>query len=56
VKSIKESADWAREQLEKVAAKEMRVPSLTYPGDGFIVERRNIGRPVVANPYGYGRR
>lgn len=56
VKSIKEMADWARGELDKVQAKEMRVPGLVYPGDGFVSERRQIGRPVVANPYGHGRR
>lgn len=42
------SRDW----LESVAAKIMRVPGLTYPGDGFVTERLNIGRPVVGNPGG----
>jgi len=50
VGSIRATADWARNELEKVQNKEMRVPGLTYPGDGFVNERHQIGRPVVANP------
>mgnify|MGYP000128445845 CR=1 FL=1 len=52
VASIAEPAARSREWLENVADKTMRVPGLTYPGDGFISERRLIGRPVVGNPRG----
>lgn len=50
VASIAGKAALSREWLELVAAKTMRVPGLTYPGDGYREERLKIGRPVVGNP------
>lgn len=43
-------AQMVRDNLERVRTGQLRVPGLTYPGDGFTTERRAIGRPVVANP------
>lgn len=50
VATVKDAALRSREWLKMVADKEMRVPGLTYPGDGFSDERMRIGRPVVGRP------
>lgn len=50
IAAVKDAATRSREWLKSVADKEMRVPGLAYPGDGFSNERMMIGRPVVGRP------
>lgn len=48
--SMKDAAVRAKTYLDLIRDRRLRLPNVTYPGDGFVVQNRQKGLPRVANP------